>query len=397
MLLAAGKILLNLPLNMLYLLANFFPKDDSLWIFSAWGGKKYSDNPRYLYEYILLNHKKINPVWISKDKILYTELKSKGVPAVYAYSTGGFFTQLRAAVAVFTHSVDWDFLSPLIARQTLRVQAWHGIPIKKIGFDDIRHTKKLFFRNEFFKRLLPFKVDFYYDLVLAVSSYDKEIYKTAFKIHEDNISITGYPRNDAILNSKNDLNGINVIYLPTYRGAVGSEFKLLIDYGFDYEKYDSILKRYDCKFFIKLHPVQKISSKDLEKIKLSENIKFIENDVDLNDLLGNFSILISDYSGAILDYLITGRPFILAPFDHKNYLKEDRDLYIKYDELCCESACNSWDEVFSSLSKILDGGCISSPKIEGLATRFHMHRDNRSAERAYIEIIKKLHERKIFL
>ena len=37
------------------------PKDKNLWLFSAWSGKKYADNPKAFFEYVCAN-KTINAI-----------------------------------------------------------------------------------------------------------------------------------------------------------------------------------------------------------------------------------------------------------------------------------------------------------------------------------------------
>ena len=47
-----GKVLFFPLLIMLYLTATVIPKNKKLWLFGAWNGQKFSDNPKYIFKYI---------------------------------------------------------------------------------------------------------------------------------------------------------------------------------------------------------------------------------------------------------------------------------------------------------------------------------------------------------
>ena len=49
--------------------SSIIPKSPNVWVFGAWAGKRYSDNPRYLFEYIARAQPQIRPIWLAKDKI----------------------------------------------------------------------------------------------------------------------------------------------------------------------------------------------------------------------------------------------------------------------------------------------------------------------------------------
>ena len=57
--------LLSLPL---YYLMYLVKPQKNLWIFGAWYGEKYFDNPKFLFEYVKLSYPNIKVIWITKDK-----------------------------------------------------------------------------------------------------------------------------------------------------------------------------------------------------------------------------------------------------------------------------------------------------------------------------------------
>ena len=163
--------------------------------FLVW--QKYLDNPKYIYQELLKNDSGVQPYWLVKDKTLLRRLEGLNYPVLNAFSAKGIWLQLRAEVVVFTHSIRSEFVPCFISAHTKKIQTWHGIPIKKIGFDNKYHGRKVRF-------FLPFLRE-NYDLVTAVSTEDKNTYHSAFRTPFEKIKITGYPRNDEIFrNSKNN-------------------------------------------------------------------------------------------------------------------------------------------------------------------------------------------------
>lgn len=384
------RFALGLPLNFIYLVACVIPKSKTLWLFSAWNGMKFSDNPKYIYNYLIRNDSEINAIWFTRDHKLFESLRERKLPVIYAMSLAGIWHQLRAGVVVFTHSVNWDFLSPLIGAKATRIQTWHGMPIKKIGFDDMR-DRQAHFKIKLYKWLMPYKNE-RYDLVISGSEIDKSKYVSAFNVSPVNVCVTGYPRNDPIVRSARQSTSDlikRIIYMPTYRGEIGSEFNLLEKTGFDYVRFDKLLELNRAKFYIKLHPVQVFASADIKTIRRCKNIEPILDDgSDIYEKIGTYDILITDYSGIYFDFLITGKPIIMAPLDIDEYRTNDRELYYEYSDICPDAPRDKWDLVFDRLIGLLKGESIDIKRYRCLQKQFHFYLDDRSSERA-ANVIKK--------
>jgi CDP-glycerol glycerophosphotransferase (TagB/SpsB family) len=295
----------------------------------------------------------------------------------------GVWAQLRAGVVVFSHSVEWDLWAPLIACRVLRVQTWHGMPIKNIGYDDDKGISAS--RARWIARLFPYRDD-RVDLVTAAGPADQACYRTAFNVQQQAVVITGYARNDALLRSTRMDNVRtasirHVIYMPTLRGAAGSEFPLFESTNFDFKATDAECERLRLSLWIKLHPVQKFRQQDLTALSKCKNIHAFMEDGDIYESMGRFDILITDFSGIYFDFLISGRPIILAPLDMVDYIANDRSLYYEYDDLCCEAPCVSWEQVLQRLGKLCAPAAEMPAGYRQLQGRFHTYLDNHSAQR----------------
>jgi len=88
------RLVIGLCLNIVYLFASLFPRDQSRWVFGAWNGTKFIDNPKYVFLHVLQNLPKVKATWITRNKTLAKELRNKGLPVAYA---GSFFWYLGPA------------------------------------------------------------------------------------------------------------------------------------------------------------------------------------------------------------------------------------------------------------------------------------------------------------
>jgi hypothetical protein len=108
------------------------------WIFGAQRGHAFSDNAKHLFLYV---HEKsdVTAAWITRNQSIVEDLKSKGYRAYYFYSLAGLYYCMSSSVAVVTHmgnNMRGDLPFFALNRKASIVQLWHGIPLKKIGFDD---------------------------------------------------------------------------------------------------------------------------------------------------------------------------------------------------------------------------------------------------------------------
>jgi CDP-glycerol glycerophosphotransferase (TagB/SpsB family) len=181
-----------------------------------------------------------------------------------------------------------------------------------------------------------------------------------------------------------------VIYMPTLRGLPGSDFTLFRDTRFDFEAMDKTCGKLGIEFWIKLHPVQRFAREDLEAIRRCENFQPYTESTDIYEAIGRFDILVTDFSGIYFDYLISGRPIVMAPLDMGNYLANDRSLYYPYEELCPDSPCDTWEQVFDRIAGLLESGVAPEGRYFELQKRFHAHLDDESSARAYTAIERML-------
>lgn len=379
----------------LVLLAWGIPKSNNIWAFGAWAGEKYSDNSRYLFEYIKDHINDINPYWLTKSKDDYCNLKAKGFNVHLINSLSGYLICARARVVICSNGID-DVNKYAIAR-AVKVNLWHGIPLKKIELDHYFHKefnygsfKRILFSFLNNKYLFPY-INIRWNYSISTSDTIRERMASALGLPHYNIGVTGYPRNDILtLGKDSNLNKLSktlVIYAPTYRPNIESNLKLFDDI-FNKE-FINFLVENDIEFHIKLHPI--ISNHNWIKTKYNnKNIKILSDlgGADINSILHKYDVLISDFSGIIFDYLLLDRPIILFSPDLEDYIA-DRGLYEDYSGLNVGPIATTWAEVVNFIIKNKSNDFFAETR-KKTKNRYQKFSDSNNSMRVYNFIIQRM-------
>ena len=125
---------INFILYPIYLLVKIFrflnllPK--KYIIIGGANGVEFLDNSKYLFLYL---HGKNRVVWVTHSKEVLKHLRKNDYRCYLSYSLSGVYHCLFARCFVVSHGV-YDLI-PVLMPGVSVVQLWHGIPIKKIGYD----------------------------------------------------------------------------------------------------------------------------------------------------------------------------------------------------------------------------------------------------------------------
>lgn len=331
------KVLILSTFIPFYLVSLCWPKRRSLWLFGAWFGKQYSDNSRFLYEWIFENHREtVTVYWITKDKAVLKKMLEQELPAVYAYSLKGLLLQLNAYVFVSTVN-SLDFFPPAITVRNYYIQLWHGTAIKAVLAETMR-------RYTF--RYVKFKVKSWlvdnYDFVVSPGRFCDASLMKIFEISHDRLFRSGYPRCDSLFLSDSDLTKLRKefkvssnerlwFYLPTHRmegrNNLSSNRNMalkLIGISDEFEKHNIVLvikpHYYEADKFVDLMGTRNVQV----KLTLSD---------ELYRCLGCSDGLLTDYSSVIFDYDVIKKPIVFFPYDEDVYQRYDRSLRVGVGDL----------------------------------------------------------------
>jgi len=388
------KLFFGIIFYPLFIISKLIPKSNNVWIFGAWYGNRYSDNTSYLFEYIHKEKLPAKAIWLSNKNKIISHLRSKGYKTFNKNSIFGFYYGCRAAVSFV--NCGYSDVNMYAIGKSLKIQLWHGIPLKKIKYDDKINENKP--HKPYYNRLksallfiFPFLND-NWDFIISSSEDVSQRMASAFRVDLSKIIETGYPRMDKLLSPKDELLNIFaekkewnqfakiILYAPTHRKE-GSGGASLFD-SMDYLKFNEMLSNENAGMFIKMHYHHESNNNYLLDKSFSNIILLEESDVsDINIILPFVDILISDYSGVVLDYLILDRPIIPTSFDLEEYITKDRELYEDYAKTVMGINCNNWEQVQNKLQEIFTGNDVSSPVRKEMSRRYFKYYDTNNCKR----------------
>ena len=316
--------------GILKLIGLFIRTDDKLILFNSYGGKKYDDSPRAIYEQMLKDDRFIDCrfMWAIQepDKIKVTGRAD----VVRADSFRYFVAALRARVWVTNSSMErgLDFKK----KNTVCFNSWHGSAIKVMGID-IKDE------NQSFKSKVLVRAD----IMLAQSQYDIDTFSHAFQLPVNNFRMTGLPRNDILTNhTKNDVerikeklgidkNKVVLLYAPTFREYTkGTSNEVVLRVPMNLQHWQNVLGDEYIVLFRAHYEVAK-------HMKIDGYSMFLDMSSypDLNELMIISDALISDYSSIYFDFSVTHKPMYCFAYDYEEYMA-NRGMYLSLkDELPC--------------------------------------------------------------
>lgn len=330
-------------------LACLIPRSSSIYVFGSWFGEKYSDNSKYFFEYMSLNHPEITSVWISKSQEVVDAVRKLGFNAHLESSTEGK-QYMKKAKYVFV-STGWrDIDENLIGGATV-INFWHGVPLKKIMYDDqIYNTLNIRGNIAYYLNKFPQRNEF----VVSTSETLSNIYINAFRRDKRHIVLIGQPRNDVFYSGsfgslrERFPNKKIVTYLPTHRkqGSVTFDCNSILNL----EMIDQLCMDNNCVFIIKKHFYH---AKEDIITGYNNIIELTQEDIDPQDLMLSSDVLITDYSSAYIDYLLLDRPVVFYNYDLNDYLKTDRNMYFDYYSVTPGPVTKNFEELYIELHNII--------------------------------------------
>jgi len=365
------------------------PRNKNIWIFGAWNGQRFSDNSRYLFEYVRENHPKIKPIWITRDKKIQEQVNELGGISFLANEPKGIYYSLLAKhYFVSCGKIDVNHLAGNGARWT---QLWHGNPMKKIGLDDKFAPWSSFFESKIVPVLFPFIYLFNYDYLVSNAEVFSDKMASAFNMPLNRILETGCPRNDVFYSQEEDafnkglkskFKGCKLLYyLPTFRGHNATKSLFTLE-DYSLEKLEDFLEKENLVFISKGHYVDNqlsdgVKNEESRLINLSD-----ENVSDINFMLKDADLLITDYSGAYFDFLLTERPVVFAAFDLEEYLSSSRELYFDYGNIVSGPIAKDWNELMDALKSVWDSEYYKKLTQEKNG-QFNKYHDANNSKRVY--------------
>ena len=306
---------IEICLKILYI----FPIHNNRILFSAYSGKQYSCNPKYISEYLEDNYKdKIEIIWAFNEPEKFN--LDKKIKKVKFKSLQFIYYALTAKVVV-DNVESWSIL-PKRKGQFI-INTWHGGgAYKGVGLkrkDSSNATNKnMIHKNK--------KISLY---ISSSKAFTDMTLRKSF-MYNGEVLECGMPRNDILINEKDNekikkairqklkINDYKILlYAPTFRSS--GDYKSTLNYS-------KLIKTLEKKSGEKW--------KILYRSHYYENINNIEkNDIidvsqypDMQELLLISDILITDYSSSMWDFSLMKKPVFLFVEDLEKY-NQEREFY----------------------------------------------------------------------
>lgn len=304
----------------------FVNPDPKLILFSSFGGKKYDDSPKSVYE-AMIKDKRFDDfriVWAFNHP---EEFEIARGSKVKCDTLQYFVTALKASVWVTNSTIERGL--SFKGKRTFYFNTWHGTPIKKMGLD-------IDAGNKSFKGKGKWEVD----IMAAQSAYDVDIYSKAFQdISREKFRIIGLPRNDVYAEIRLSyvdelkrklnipLNKSVILYAPTFREySRDSDMQCKLVIPMTLDKWKSILGEKYVLLFRAHYEVAKHMD-----IKDDDFIRDVSAYPSLEDLMIASDVLVSDYSSIFFDYSIMHKPMLCFAYDYEEYAQK-RGMYFDIRE-----------------------------------------------------------------
>lgn len=317
-------------------------------LFVVYGGKRYDDSPRFVYEYIKKQpeYQHIKCVWAfisPNDFDFIPESEKVKIDTITYYKA-----VLKSKYWITNSSVKRGL--HFSSKNHLDILLQHGMAgIKKLGID-INSSNQSF-------RL---KKQEKFDIIVLGGKEEKEILIKAWQTEENHFYETGLPRNDELYHIQKEkvqevkqklkipLNKKVILYAPTYREFYkDSSFDNIIQNPFDFKKLEQELSSEYVLVVTAHYLVGKL-------LGVPKDNPFIINAFEypyINELLIIADILISDYSSVVWDYAILERPILCFGYDYDKYKKE-RGTYLDLEKVFFNGVIRTQEQLIKEIKNI---------------------------------------------
>lgn len=351
---------------MLYHLSRLVPRSPRQVLFGAWHGHRFSDNSRYLYEYLMAQRPELRLAWCGEESLRDVIPTGPGARFVRRGSVAALVAMLRAGTVFVTHGYQ-DVAQVNLTSGAQFVYLGHGLAIKRMGSRDHRHTPASSIAGWAHR---AWRAAESFTSFIASSEVHRRKLLVEFAsqgARRGNTFATGQPRCDEFVDptrheSRDTFRGMLqrqhdvpetarlVVYMPTFRDLPGSDFSFSGLRGTPAVRLRTILQRHDAVLVERRHFVDS-TLRTMDTTPGSEAVFDLSSasNVDSNELLLGTELLITDYSGAFVDFLLLDRPVLHYVYDLDQYVRADRGLYFDLAEVAGGPLLEDVDDLLDAL------------------------------------------------
>ncbi|MBO6195204.1 MAG: CDP-glycerol glycerophosphotransferase family protein [Bacilli bacterium] len=371
-----------LPISFLFRIINYIKKRDLLLIIED--GTTARDNGYHFYKYIRLNHKEDYCFYVIDKKVNdYNKIKQYGNIIQYR-SLKHWIYYMSAKFNISNqkngnpNATFFYIIHVILGLYNNRIFLQHGITK-----DD---SPWLYYKN----------TKFNYFICGAKKEY--EYIKEKFGYPDGNIVYTGFARFDNLYNNK--VNKNQILIMPTWRNWLGRETNSLgkkIEFKETtfYKNWNELLNDKEFVNYIENNNLKVLFYPHINMKKYintfsinSKNIKVVDSKTDIQKVLKESSLMITDYSSVYMDFAYMHKPVIYYQFDYDEYRKKQlQQGYFDYNNDGFGPVCYTVDELTKEFISIMNNG-LKKKYYERMDNFFEL-KDQNNCERIYDLLNKK--------
>ncbi|MCM3585192.1 CDP-glycerol glycerophosphotransferase family protein [Mesobacillus maritimus] len=227
------------------------------------------------------------------------------------------------------------------------------------------------------------------DLFLVSSTFEKEMIVNDFGYDPNEVFITGLSRFDKLFAEDVPLKK-QILIIPTWRDWIVTDDQFLESEYF--ERYKELIlhpelhrlaRENDLELVFCLHPnMQKFTD-----YFRNAPVKVIsQGEVDVQHLLKESAIMITDYSSVAFDFSFLHKPIIYYQFDRSRFIGK-RPSHLNLDEDLPGDIVDSFDGILSCLEDYVQNGLQMKEENRKRSEKFLDFRDRNSSKRIF-EVVK---------
>jgi CDP-glycerol glycerophosphotransferase len=362
-----------------YPLQRRMPLRDAVF-FTSWKGKACADNPLGIAEELRRNGDDREHIWAVAD---WSTPAPEGATVVL-HGTEEYYTALARSRYVIANDDMHSFYSKRDGQVYL--QTWHGTPLKRIGFDVER--PQFASGTAYFTHLADDVAQ--WDALISPNPFSTPIMRRAFRFEGD-VWETGYPRNDVLSRDESGAIAASVrrrlglpegkrvvLYAPTWRdNQYYASGRYRFDLRLDLERAWQVLGP-DYVVLVRGHHHMADDATAGQRRGFALDVSRYP---EVSELFLASDVLVTDYSSAMFDYAVTGRPMIFFTYDLDTYRDDLRGFYFDFEAEAPGPLLATSDEVLAAIAGLDTTDTTYSAAYQAFVSKYCPLDDGKAAAR----------------
>ena len=367
---------------MAYFIALFYKRDDNIWVVSE-RGVDARDNGYWFFRYLRTQHPEIDAYYIlSKNSEDRERLNAYANHVVDFCSMAHYILLWRASFLVSAHVQGYFPFRGL------------GLWIKKVcpAYGKKRH---ICLKHGITCNYSPFLEysNTQLDLIISASQLENDYFITKYHYPQNKIGLTGLCRYDNLNQFKDKP---QILLMPTWREWLNKDEEIAES---EYvQKYSCLLNNPSLHqlldeygFTLVFYPHHEMQ-RYLDCFRNSQTSRIVianKNNYDVQQLLKESRILITDYSSVFFDFAYMRKPVLFYQFDKERFRNEHYEEGWYSYENGLGPVLQDQESLLDNVLALLKGGCVMGQKYSQYVDQLFAFRDANNCERV-LNAIKEL-------